>query len=88
MASKRNGTLYIGVTNDLARRAYEHREGMVSGFTKKYSVKQLVYYQVFDEVLVAIQREKQLKEWQRKWKIDLIETHNPGWTDLYTTLQL
>ncbi|MGQ3046650.1 MAG: GIY-YIG nuclease family protein [Niveispirillum sp.] len=86
LASRRNGTLYIGVTADLARRVWEHREGLVPGFTRQYSVRMLVYYEQHGEIGGAIRREKQLKEWRRAWKIDLIETHNPLWTDLYATL--
>lgn len=83
MASKRNGTLYIGVTNDLSRRAYEHREGLAAGFTKRYGVKLLVYYETFPSVVAAIQRETSLKRWPRRWKLELIETVNPQWRDLY-----
>ncbi len=81
-ASKRNGTLYIGVTNDLARRAWEHREGMVPGFTKKYGVKLLVYYETFDDIDAAIHRETRLKKYKREWKLNLIEQRNPDWRDL------
>ena len=83
LASKRNGTLYIGVTNDLIRRVWEHREGLVPGFTKKYAVKILVYFEEFGDIRMAIQRETSLKRWNRKWKLDLIETTNPEWVDLY-----
>ena len=83
MASKRNGTLYIGVTSDLIKRVYEHKNDMVAGFTKKYGVHQLVYFEQHVDVKIAIQREKRLKEWQRKWKLALIEISNPEWTDLY-----
>jgi putative endonuclease len=83
MANKRNGTIYIGVTNDLARRAYEHREGLVKGFTRRYGLKMLVHYEVFDSILIAIQRETSLKRWPRKWKLALIEKRNPQWLDLY-----
>ncbi len=86
MASKRNGTLYVGVTNDLVRRVYEHREGQADGFTKKYAVKILVHFEVFEEVREAIQRERNLKHWRRAWKIDLIERGNPQWNDLYDTI--
>ena len=86
MASERNGTLYIGVTNDLKRRAYEHRNGIMPGFTKKYNVHQLVYYEVIDDQWLAISREKQLKAWKRKWKLELIEEFNPNWDDLYDKL--
>lgn len=83
LASKRNGTLYIGVTNDLVRRVYEHREGLVPGFTKRYGVKRLMYYEETDDIGAAIWREKCLKKWYRKWKIRLIEKDNPTWRDLY-----
>jgi putative endonuclease len=82
MANKRNGTIYIGVTNDLARRIYEHREGLVEGFTSRYGLKMLVYYEVFDSVSLAIQRETSLKRWPRRWKLALIEKANPQWKDL------
>ena len=82
LASKRNGTLYIGVTNDLARRSWEHREGLASGFTKKYGVKTLVYYEVFDDIDAAFHRETRLKKYKREWKINLIEARNPNWRDL------
>jgi putative endonuclease len=83
LASKRNGTLYIGVTNDLVRRVYEHREGVVPGFTRRYGVKHLVYYEQFDDPLTAIQREKTVKFWPRAWKINKIQEVNPEWNDLY-----
>ena len=86
LASKSYGTLYAGVTNDLARRAFEHREGLVPGFTKRYGVKQLVWFEHFCDVNLAIAREKQLKRWRRDWKISLIETDNPHWLDLYPGL--
>ncbi len=83
MVSRRNGTLYVGVTNDLVRRVYEHRNGLVPGFTKKYSVKRLVHFEQTDDVRSAIQREKNLKHWPRAWKIALIEKANRQWSDLY-----
>ena len=86
LASKRRGTLYIGVTSDLAKRIWQHRNDAVKGFTEKYAVKLLVHYEAFDEITVAIEREKQLKRWHRQWKINLIEEHNPDWDDLYLTL--
>jgi len=86
MASRRNGTLYVGVTSDLARRAWEHREGVVPGFTKKYGVTMLVYFETFDDIRVAISREKRLKFYRRYWKVRLIESVNPQWRDLYDTL--
>jgi putative endonuclease len=83
LASGPGGTLYVGVTNDLVRRTYEHREGLAPGFTKKYGVKNLVYYEAHDAVLGAIQREKNIKHWSREWKVDLIVSMNPDWRDLY-----
>ncbi|MFK7848424.1 MAG: GIY-YIG nuclease family protein [Rhodothermales bacterium] len=82
LASKRNGTLYIGVTNDLLRRIDEHRSGTVQGFTTRYQVYRLVYVEAFDDIAEAIIREKQLKAWRRQWKIELIEKENPWWQDL------
>ena len=86
LASKKNGTLYIGVTNNLKKRVFEHREELVSGFTKKYGVKNLVFYESTESSYTAIQREKYLKNWNRKWKIELIERDNPEWKDLYDEL--
>ena len=83
LASKRNGTLYVGVTSDLVKRVYQHRNQLVEGFTSKYQVHHLVYFEQHQDILSAIQREKRLKEWQRKWKLALIEKHNPEWRDLY-----
>ena len=83
MASQGNGTLYIGVTSDLSRRVYEHREGLVDGFTKRYGVKMLVHCEMFDSISAAIQRETNLKRWPRKWKLELVENDNPQWRDLY-----
>jgi len=83
MASRRNGTLYVGVTNDLVRRVWEHREGTAPGFTQKYGVKTLVHYEPFGEVGDAIHREKRLKSWKRRWKLELIEETNPQWRDRY-----
>jgi putative endonuclease len=83
LASKRNGTLYTGVTNDLSRRMYEHKEKMNRGFTARYNVSLLVYYEVHEEIHEAILREKQIKKWNRKWKLHLIEKYNPAWIDLY-----
>jgi len=83
LASKKNGTLYIGVTSDLVKRCYEHKQDLVEGFTKKYQVHILVYYESHNEVREAIKREKQLKKWNRSWKIRLIEEKNSEWRDLY-----
>jgi putative endonuclease len=82
LASKRNGTLYTGVTNDLLRRASEHRDKVVPGFTKRYGVDILVWYEVHDDINTAIIREKQIKRWNRVWKLRLIEKDNSGWNDL------
>lgn len=87
MASKRYGTLYTGVTSDLIRRIRQHKEGLADGFTKKYSVKTLVYYEPFESADAAIQREKRIKDWKRQWKIDLIEKANPNWHDLFEDLK-
>jgi putative endonuclease len=86
LASRRNGTLYVGVTNDLVRRVYEHKNDFVDGFTKRYGVHLLVYYESTNEVASAIQREKQIKKWNRAWKIELIERVNQDWKDLYNEL--
>jgi len=86
LASKRNGTLYTGVTNDLARRVYEHKEKKVHGFTELYNVNKLVYAEDFDTISDAIGREKAIKKWSRKQKLDIIERHNPNWDDLYENL--
>jgi len=82
LASRRNGTLYVGVTNDLSRRTWEHREKCVLGFTKRYGVDILVWYEIHDDINVAILREKQIKGWNRTWKLRLIEKNNSGWNDL------
>ena len=82
LASKRNGTLYIGVTNNLERRLYEHKNNLLEGFTNKYNVHHLVYYEDVNDIQSALQREKQLKRWTRKWKLELIEKVNPEWRDL------
>ncbi|OGM91909.1 hypothetical protein A2755_00920 [Candidatus Wolfebacteria bacterium RIFCSPHIGHO2_01_FULL_48_22] len=86
LASKRNGTLYIGVTSDLKKRIHQHKQGLIEGFTKKYKVHALVYYEQTSDAYAAIQREKQLKNWRREWKINLIERDNPEWDDLYKYL--
>jgi putative endonuclease len=85
-ASAKNGTLYIGVTNDLVRRVWEHREGMIAGFTKRYGIKMLVYSEAFDDIRDAVDRETRLKKWKRRWKLELIEKTNPDWSDLYETI--
>ncbi len=86
LASRRHGTLYIGVTSDLAARVHQHREGLIEGFTRDHDVKRLVYYAQFDDIAAAITREKQLKKWNRDWKIELIEADNPAWRDLAVDL--
>jgi putative endonuclease len=86
LASRRNGTLYVGVTNNLLRRISEHREGIAEGFTKKYGVKHLVQFELFEDINAAIHRETRLKKWRRRWKIDLIQKENPLWDDLYEKL--
>jgi putative endonuclease len=86
MTNRRSGTLYLGVTGDLARRAFEHREGLIPGFTKQYGLKRLVWYERFESIRDAIQREKTMKHWPRAWKVRLIHGMNPDWDDLYETL--
>ena len=86
LASKRNGTLYIGITSNLFKRIYEHKNNLIDGFTKKYNVHNLVYYEMTEDVSIALAREKQLKKWKRNWKIELIEKNNPKWKDLYFEL--
>ncbi len=83
LSSKPNGTLYIGVTSDLIKRIWQHKNEITKGFTQKYGVKHLVWFEVHIDILSAIQREKQLKKWNRQWKIDLIRQTNPTWRDLY-----
>ena len=84
LANKRNGTLYIGVTNHIERRVYEHQQGLIEGFTKKYNVHHLVYHETTNDIRAALQREKEIKKWSRKWKLELIEKENPEWKDLIT----
>ena len=86
LASRKNGTLYVGVTSDLVRRVFEHKSDLVEGFTKKYGVHSLVFYEVTESVEEAIAREKRIKKWKRAWKIRLIEETNPEWRDLYCDL--
>ncbi|WP_395947382.1 GIY-YIG nuclease family protein [Caedibacter taeniospiralis] len=83
LASKRNGTLYVGVTSNLSYRVYEHKEKLIEGFTKKYNITQLVYAEEFQDINDAIHREKCIKKWNRAWKLKLIEEQNPDWRDLY-----
>jgi putative endonuclease len=86
LASRRNGTLYVGVTSDLIRRVFQHKEDVVEGFTREYGVKTLVWFDSTGSIEAAIQKEKQLKNWKREWKIALIEKGNPDWRDLYPGL--
>jgi putative endonuclease len=86
LASRQHGTLYTGVTNDLARRVFEHREELMRGFTQKYGVNRLVYYETYDSPAPALAREKRLKRWNREWKVQAIEAFNPDWRDLYDDL--
>lgn len=86
MTNKKYGTLYTGVTNDLIRRVYEHKEGLVDGFTKKYQLHNIVYFEQHVDITEAILREKIIKRWRRDWKINLIEKNNPHWVDLYSEI--
>jgi len=86
ITNQKNGTLYIGVTSNIEQRVYEHREGLTKGFAWKYECTRLVWYDQYDTIEAAIQREKTMKRWLRQWKIELIEKHNPDWMDLYDTL--
>lgn len=86
LASQRNGTLYVGVTSDLARRVFEHKEGAIEGFTNDYAVHNLVFYEFHETMNDALTREKRIKKWRRQWKLDLIEQSNPQWRDLYQDL--
>jgi len=83
VANMKRGIMYVGVTSDLVGRAWQHRNGVVDGFSKRYQAKRLVHFEVFEEVSDAIAREKELKKWRRQWKIELIERNNPDWADLY-----
>jgi len=86
MSNKKDGTLYIGVTSNLLKRVHEHKESFIDSFTKKYNLKYLVYFEFFDDISEAIKKEKQLKNWKREWKIELIEKENSEWVDLYIDL--
>lgn len=86
MSNRRNGTLYLGVTSDLSRRAFEHREGLIAGFTRQHGLKRLVWYEWHDDIRAAIQRESTMKHWPRAWKVRLIHGMNPDWSDLSETL--
>ena len=86
LASKRNGTLYTGVSSNLVKRVWEHRNDLIDGFTKEYNIQKLVWHELHETMESAIAREKRLKKWKRKWKLELIESSNPDWLDLYTTI--
>ena len=86
MASRKYGTLYVGVTNDLAKRVYQHRNGLAEGFTKRYGIKTLVFFEAHSTKSLAIEQERRIKRWRRDWKIELIEANNPYWEDLYPGL--
>lgn len=86
LANKRNGTLYVGVTSDLIKRIWQHKNNVVKGFTERYSVHQLVWYELYETMESAIGKEKMLKNWKRVWKLELIERSNPNWQDLYGTI--
>ncbi len=86
LSNKKNGTLYIGITSNLLKRIYEHKNSFVEGFTSKYNLTKLVYFEMHNDITEAIRREKQLKKWYRDWKIALIEKENPNWNDLYETI--
>jgi putative endonuclease len=86
LSNRPNGTLYVGVTANLSRRVWEHREGLIRGFTKRYGLTRLVYYELYDDIRIAIQRERNIKHWPRAWKVRLILDMNPDWSDLYETL--
>ncbi|MDO9530114.1 MAG: GIY-YIG nuclease family protein [Syntrophales bacterium] len=86
LASKRNGTLYLGVTSDIVKRVWQHKNGFAEGFTNKYGIKRLVYYEIHEDAENAIKREKQLKKWRRAWKVELIEEKNSEWRDLYADI--
>jgi putative endonuclease len=86
LASRKDGAAYIGVTNDLVRRIYEHRTKVVLGFTSRYNITRLVWFEIYDDPISAISREKELKKWKRSWKVQLIEAQNPGWDDLHESI--
>jgi len=86
LASRRDGAIYLGITNDLVRRVYEHRSKAVRGFTSRYNIARLVWFEAYDDPVSAISREKELKKWKRAWKTRLIEAENPQWVDLYETI--
>jgi putative endonuclease len=86
IASRKDGAIYIGITNDIVRRIYEHRTKAVPGFTSRYNITRLVWFEIYDDPITAISREKELKKWRRSWKVELIEKDNPEWNDLYESI--
>ena len=86
LASRKDGAIYVGVTNDIARRIYEHRTKVIKGFTSKYNITRLVWFEIYDDPISAISREKELKKWKKAWKVQLIESQNPRWNDLYESI--
>ena len=86
LASRRDGAIYVGVTNDIVRRIYEHRTKVIQGFTSKYNITRLVWFEIYEDPISAISREKELKKWKRAWKVQLIEAQNPRWDDLYESI--
>jgi len=86
LASRKDGAIYIGVTNDIVRRVYDHRTKAVPGFTSKYNITRLVWFEIYDDPISAISREKELKKWRRAWKVQLMEAQNPDWNDLYESI--
>jgi putative endonuclease len=86
LASRKQGTLYLGVTKDLVRRNYQHREKLLPGFSSRYDIRRLVWFETYDDPVIAIEREKEIKKWRRAWKIGLIEKDNPDWRDLYSEI--
>jgi putative endonuclease len=86
LASRKDGAIYVGITNDIVRRIYEHRIKAVRGFTSKYNITRLVWFEIYDDAISAISREKELKKWKRAWKVQLIEAQNPQWEDLYESI--
>jgi putative endonuclease len=86
LASRRDGAIYVGITNDLVRRTYEHRSKAVPGFTAKYNITRLVWFEIYDDLISAISREKESKKWKRAWKVQLVEKTNPTWDDLYESI--
>ena len=86
LASRKDGAIYVGITNDIVRRIYEHRTKVIQGFTSKYNITRLVWFEIYDDPISAISREKELKKWKRVWKVQLIEAQNPQWNDLYESI--